>query len=98
MPKKVRVSAETLPELRDFLSGANVDMGCRPVAVKHGDRYATTVVTDDEELNRMTARRLGGVSIEVLEDMPSPSTRLRMLRSGIRYLHGTVPQGLGVKE
>jgi hypothetical protein len=27
MTKKVRVSAETLPELRDFLTGAQVDAG-----------------------------------------------------------------------
>ena len=30
MTKKVRVSAETLPELRDFLTGAQVDMGAGP--------------------------------------------------------------------
>ena len=58
MTKKVRVSAETLPELRDFLSGAKVDMGCRPVAVKRGDRFATTVVSGDDELDRLSARRV----------------------------------------
>ena len=51
MSKKLRVSAETIPELRDFLAGADVDMGCRPVAVKRGDRYATEVISDDDELD-----------------------------------------------
>ena len=46
MTKKVRVSAETLPQLRDFLAGAEVDMGCRPVALKRGDRFATTVISE----------------------------------------------------
>ena len=69
MTKKVRVSAETLPELRDFLIGAKVDMGCRPVAVKRGDRFATTVISGDDELDRLSARRAGSVRIEVLEEV-----------------------------
>ena len=98
MPKKLRVSAQTLPELRDFLAEADVDMGCRPVAVKEGDRYLTTVVSNDEELNRMNARRSGGIRIEVVEEMPEPATRLRMLRLDNRFLGGDVPRGLGRKE
>ena len=46
MTRKARISAESLPELRDFLAGAQVDMGCRPVAVKRGDRFATTVISE----------------------------------------------------
>ena len=98
MPKKLRVSADTLPELRDFLADADVDMGCRPVATKHGNRYATVVVSEDDELNRMTARRAGGIRIEVLEEVPEPAARLRMVRSGNRFLHGDIPRGLGKKE
>jgi len=98
MPKKLRVSAETITELRDFLSGVDVDMGCRPVALKRDDRYVTTVVADDGELDRISIRRLGSISVEVLEDVPSPQSRLRMLRSGNRFLRGKVPQGLGEKK
>ena len=98
MTKKVRVSAETLPELRDFLTGAQVDMGCRPVAVKRGDRFATTVVSGDDELDRLSARRAGSVRIEVLEEVRSPAARLRMMRAGNRFAGGQVPHGLGVKE
>lgn len=98
MPKKVRISAETIAELRDFLVGADVDMGCRPVAEKAGDTYATTVVSEQDELNRMSARRLGTVRIEVLEEMPDPRVRLRMLHTGNRFDGGRVPKGLGIKE
>jgi hypothetical protein len=98
MTKKVRVSAESLPELRDFLADAAVDMGCRPVAVKRGDRFATTVISGDEELDRLSARRAGGVRIEVLEEVRSPAARLRMMRAGNRFAGGQVPRGLGVKE
>ena len=98
MTRKVRVSAERLPELRDFLSGADVDMGCRPVAVKRGDRFATTVISSDEELDRLSARRSSSVRIEVLEEVPPPESRLRMVRAGNRFAGGQIPRGLGVKE
>ena len=68
MTRKARISAESLPELRDFLAGADVDMGCRPVAVKRGDRFATTVISSDEELDRLSARRSSSVRIELLEE------------------------------
>jgi len=98
MTRKVRVSAERLPELRDFLSGADVDMGCRPVAVKRGDRFATTVISGDEELARLSARRSSSVRIEVLGEIPPPETRMRMVRAGNRFAGGQIPRGLGVKE
>ncbi|MBR9838485.1 hypothetical protein [Salipiger thiooxidans] len=98
MSKKLRVSAESIPELRDFLAGADVDMGCRPVAVKRGDRYATEVISDDDELARLGRRRAGGVRIEVLEEMPSAARRLRMVPSGNRFAGGVVPRGYGRKE
>ncbi len=98
MPKKVKVSAQTIPELRDFLAGADVDMGCRPVAVREAGRYATTVVSENGEIDRLSAPRAGGVTVEVLEEIASPAARLRMLPSGNRFLRGQIPQGLGVKE
>ncbi len=98
MVKKLRISADTLSELRDFLTDADVDMGCRPVAIKKDERYLTTVVSRDEELNRMSARRSGGVRIEVIEEMAEPVSRLRMLRKGNRFIGGDIPRGLGLKE
>jgi hypothetical protein len=98
MTRKARISAESLPELRDFLKDADVDMGCRPVAVKRGDRFATTVISSDEELGRLSMRRSSSVRIEVLEEVAPPASRLRMVRSGNRFADGQVPRGLGVKE
>jgi len=98
MTKKVRISAESLPQLRDFLAIADVDMGCRPVALKRGDRFATTVLSTDQELERLSRRRAGGIQIDVLEEIAPPESRLRMVRSGNRFAGGQVPRGLGVKE
>jgi hypothetical protein len=98
MTKKVRISAESLPQLRDFLLSADVDMGCRPVASNLGDRFATTVLSSDDELERLSRRRAGGVEIEVLGEVAPPEVRLRMVRAGNRFAGGQVPRGLGVKE
>jgi hypothetical protein len=38
-------------------------MGCRPVAVKRGDGFATTVISSEQELDRLSARRSSGVRL-----------------------------------
>ena len=70
MTKKARISAESLPELRDFLASAEVDMGCRPVAVKRGDRYTTTVISE-----RRGARSPLGAAIQQRPDRGSRGGR-----------------------
>lgn len=98
MPKKLRISAESIAELRDLLADGDVDMGCRPVAIKTGDTYSTTVVSEQEELDRLSARRLGTVKIEVLGDIPAPKARMRKRHTGNRFASGRLPKGLGIKE
>jgi hypothetical protein len=105
MPKKkIRIEAPSVEHLRDFLSGADVDLGCRPFAKKTGDRFSVAAVAEDADIGRMHARiasdaRIAGdVSIEVLEDVPEPETRLRMVQPRNRYLRGEIPTGLGKKE
>ena len=97
MPRRLRVTAESLAKLRDFLADAQVDMGCRPVAVKRAGQYATTVISDEMESDRLMARRFGGVEIELLDDLPSVASRLRMVSRQNRFRHGDLPRGLGVK-
>ena len=70
MTKKARISAESLPELRDFLAGAEVDMGCRPVAVKRGDR-----LHDDGDFQRRGARSPLGAAIQQRPDRGSRGGR-----------------------
>ncbi len=98
MTTKLRVSAATLPELRDFLAGSDVDMGCRPVARRHGDGFATEVMAEEREMDALSARRIGTVRIETLERMPDKSVRARLAPAGNRFLSGERPRGLGIKE
>lgn len=98
MTRKLRISAESVHHLRAFLSDADVDFGCRPVARQHGSRSETVVLASDEESGRLAARRSTGIVVEDLGELPEPSTRLRMSRPGNRFSTGQVPRGLGIKE
>jgi hypothetical protein len=98
MTRKLRISAENVQQLRAFLSDADVDLGCRPVARRRGSRSETIVLASDEEFGRLAARRSAGVLIEDLGELPEPATRLRMSRPGNRFSNAQIPRGLGVKE
>ena len=100
MPMKLRVSAASLPQLRDFISGVDVDLGCEPVAVKQDDRYSTTVFADDQEFLRLSTDLPPGVALEALavEEVFVPMAQEKAVAKGNRFLDGTVPRGLGTKE
>jgi hypothetical protein len=98
MTRKLRISADSVHQLRTFLSDADVDLGCRPVARPRGSRSETVVLASDEEFGRLAARRSAGIVIEDLGKLPEPSTRLRMSRPGNRFSTAQVPRGLGIKE
>ncbi len=98
MPKKLKIKAADLGTLRDFLMGADVDFGCRPVARRAPEGFYTIALADDVQLGRLNARRSGGVEIEVIEELPDPRTQRRMVSQRNRFLRGEVPRGLGKKE
>lgn len=103
MNKKLKIGAEDLPTLRNFLAGADLDFGCRPVARKEGGRFVTVVIADDAQREQLTARRARArersVEIEELEVLPDPKTKLRLVgRIGERQAGGGPPRGLGRKE
>lgn len=103
MDKKLKIKAPDLPSLRNFLAGADLDFGCRPFVRKEGGRYVTVVVATDDQLGRLNARRSTSraqtVEIEVVEELPDPKTKLRLVqRAGSRFAGGGLPHGLGRKE
>lgn len=98
MPKKLKIKANDVRVLRNFLKDADVDLGCRPVARRAGDQVYTIAVADDDQIGRLNARLAGGIEIEVLEELPEPRMRLRMVQPRNRFLRGEIPRGLGKKE
>jgi hypothetical protein len=55
VPKKIRIDAASLGELRAFLSDADVDLGCRPFARRFGDRFSVVGIADDADMARLRA-------------------------------------------
>jgi hypothetical protein len=103
MDKKLKITGPDLPALRAFLAGADLDFGCRPVARKEGDQYATTAVASDDQLSRLNSRRatarMQSVQIDVIEELPDPQTKLSLVSRGAgRFADGGPPRGLGRKE
>lgn len=98
MTRKLRISAPDIPRLRDFIDPADVDLGCRPYALKKDGRVETYVMSSDEEFSRLTLRVGNNIRIEDLGEIPDAATRLRVVNQGNRFANGEVPRGLGKKE
>lgn len=98
MKRKLKISAESKAALRQFLAETEVDLGCRPVARREGDRTSTIGIADEAHIDRLVARAATGISIEVLETVPDARSRIELVSSGNRFLSGELPRGPGRKE
>ncbi|MEP2028824.1 MAG: hypothetical protein ABJI96_08975 [Paracoccaceae bacterium] len=96
--KKLRISAPTLADLRAFLAGTDLDLGCRPAARKTNERFETFAFGEREELGRLRARRSGGIEVDDLGDLAPQATRIQMVATGNRFADGQLPRGFGRKE
>ena len=98
MTRKLRISAEDIPGLRAFLDPAEVDLGCRPYAMKRDGRFETVVLSSETEFARLETRRGTNIRIEDLGEIADNTARLRLTLSGNRFASGEVPRGLAKKE
>lgn len=99
---RLELRAASVAELRDFLDGADLDLGCRPAVRRQGDgefvveAYGTMPQID----GLRSARRSAGVTVDVLEN----ATQLGRARQGEvgrqnRFAGAReLPRGLGIKE
>ena len=97
---RVEIRARTVEELRTFLDGAGLDLGCRPAARERAgevvvDAYATRAQLDSVRASRAAS----GVTIDIVENA-SETGRARQAEvgSGNRFASRQVPRGLGIKE
>lgn len=95
---RLRVTTNTLSEMRRFLADADIDMGCTPIAEKMGDRYAVTALSDQQEYDRLANKCPDGIEVHALEEVTVPPAPLGMKLSSNRFQTGRIPSGLGLKE
>lgn len=98
MTRKLRISAPDIPRLRDLIDPADIDLGCRPYALKRDGRVETYVMSSDEEFSRLRIQVGNDIQIEDLGEISEGATRLRLVNKGNRFADGDVPRGFGKKE
>jgi len=97
---RIELRARSIEELRSFLNGSNMDLGCRP-AVRHvGDEYVVEVYGHRPQIDQLrSARSASGVTVNVLENASEVGrTRQAEVGSANRFAARTTPTGLGIKE
>jgi hypothetical protein len=97
---RVEVRARSISELRAFLDGTDVDLGCRPVARKVGDEYVVEVYSPLPTIEGLRqARSASGITINVVENASEVGrARQAEVGSGNRFNARVAPRGLGIKE
>jgi hypothetical protein len=97
---RIELRAKSVTELRSFLEGADVDLGCRPVVRKVGDDYVVEAYAPLPAVERLrSARSASAVAINVIENASEVGrARQAEVGSGNRFAVRTAPSGLGIKE
>lgn len=97
---RIEVRAKTEEELRSFLDGAELDLGCRPAVRRRSGELVVEAYATIPQLERLRRRRSApGVSVDVLENATEVG-RIRQAEVGSRnrFVGRQVPRGLGIKE
>jgi hypothetical protein len=97
---RIEIKARTIGELRSFLDGADLDLGCRPsVRRRAGELVAEVYATMPQINNLRTARSAAGVTVNVLENATAAGrSRQAEVGSRNRFAARQTPRGLGIKE
>jgi hypothetical protein len=97
---RVELRAKSIEELRSFLDGADVDLGCRPVVRRVSGEYVVEIYAPLPAVERLrSSRSASGITITVVENA-SEVGRARQAEVGLgnRFAARTAPSGLGIKE
>lgn len=97
---RVELRAKSIDELRAFLDGTDMDLGCRPVVRKVGDEYVMEVYTPLPAVERLrSARSVSGITMNIVENASEVGrARQAEVGSGNRFAARIAPSGLGIKE
>jgi hypothetical protein len=97
---RMELRAQSVEELRSFLDRTGLDLGCRPVARREGDKYVVDVYAPMPQIERVrSARSASGVTVTVVENASEIGrARQAEVSSGNRFAARIAPSGLGIKE
>jgi hypothetical protein len=97
---RIEVRAQTIKELRSFLDGAGLDLGCRPAVRRQAGELVVDAYATMPQIDRLrTARSATGVTLNVLENATAVGrSRQAEVGSRSRFAARQTPRGLGIKE
>jgi hypothetical protein len=97
---RIEVRAQTVEELRSFLDGTDVDLGCRPVVRRESGAVVAEVYATMPQIERVRAARSASrVTVSVIENVTQTGrARQSEVGSGNRFSSRRAPRGLGIKE
>ena len=97
---RIELRAQTVEELRSFLDGADLDLGCRPAVRRQSGELVVDVYATMPQVGRLrVSRSASGVTVNVVENATQTGrARQAEVGSGNRLAHGLAPRGLGIKE
>jgi hypothetical protein len=97
---RIEIRARTINELRSFLDGAGLDLGCRPAVRRQAGELVVEAYATMPQIDRLRAARSAtGVTVNVLENATAVGrSRQAEVGSRNRFAARQVPKGLGIKE
>ena len=97
---RIEIRAQTVEELRSFLDGTDVDLGCRPAVRRQAGELVVEVYATMPQVNRLrVARSASGVTLNIVENATQTGrARQAEVSSGNRFSSRQAPSGLGIKE
>jgi len=97
---RIELRAKSIRELRSFLDGTDLDLGCRPVVRRLGDDYIVEAYTTLPGIERLrSTRSASAVTMTVVENASEVGrARQAEVGSGNRFAARQAPSGLGTKE
>jgi hypothetical protein len=98
--QRIEVRAQTVEELRAFLDGSNLDLGCRPAVRREAGELVVDVYATMTALNGLrAARSAAGVRLTVVENATEIGrARQAEVGRGNRFATRQAVRGLGIKE
>jgi hypothetical protein len=97
---RIELRAQTVEELRSFINGTDLDLGCRPaVRQKSGELVVEAYVTMPQISKIQASRGASGVAVRVIENASEVGrSRQTEVGSGNRLAPPQPFSGLGIKE
>jgi hypothetical protein len=97
---RIEIRAQTVEELRSFLDGTDVDLGCRPAVRRQSGELVVEVYATMPQINKLrAARSASGITLNVIENATQTGrARQAEVSSRNRFSGRQVLSGLGIKE